>query len=304
MYASCATTNTLKSVTPMPDFLQAVIDYPFMRNAVCAGLLASVACGVVGSFVVARRITYVAGGIAHSVLGGMGVAGYLMAVHRWEGISPLYGAVAAALLAALIIGWVTVRARQREDTVIGAVWAVGMAVGILFISQTPGYNQELMSYLFGNILMVSNTDLGILFALDLLVIALIFVFYREFLAVCFDPEFARARGLRVEWYYMLLLCLTALTVVLLVTVVGVVMVIALLTLPAAVAGGFSRTFRQMMYGAVACCVLFTLSGVAVSYESDFPAGATIILIAGVCYVLAMFARWFVSKYRAGLVRTE
>lgn len=291
-------------VTAMPDFLQAIIDYPFMRNAVCAGLLAAVACGVIGSFVVARRITYVAGGIAHSVLGGMGVAGYLIVVHRWQGISPLLGAIGAALLAALIIGWVTTRARQREDTVIGAVWAVGMAVGILFISQTPGYNQELMSYLFGNILMVSNTDLGILVALDLLIIALTFLFYRQFLAVCFDPEFARARGLRVHWYYMLLLCLTALTVVLLVTVVGVVMVIALLTLPAAVAGCFSRTFRQMIVGAIVCCVFFTFSGLAVSYQSDFPAGATIILIAGACYGLAMVARWVLGRYRVGQVRTE
>lgn len=288
----------------MIEFVQAVAEFSFLRNALIAGLLAAVACGVIGSFVVARRITYVAGGIAHSVLGGMGVAGYLIAVHRWDNITPLYGAIVAALLAALIIGWVTLRARQREDTVIGAVWAVGMAIGILFISQTPGYNQELMSYLFGNILMVSNTDLGILVALDLLIVALTFLFYRRFLAICFDPEFARTRGLYVHWYYMLLLCLTALTVVLLVTVVGVVLVIALLTLPAAVAGCFSRTLRQMMFGAIACCVFFTLSGLVVSYESDFPAGATIILIAGACYGLAMAVRWFVGRYRAGLVRGE
>ncbi|MDH3890032.1 MAG: metal ABC transporter permease [candidate division Zixibacteria bacterium] len=288
----------------MPDFLQAVFDYPFMRNAVSAGLLAALACGVIGSFVVARRITYVAGGIAHSVLGGMGVAGYLIAVRQWDVLSPLYGAIVSALLAALIIGWVTVRARQREDTVIGAVWAVGMAVGILFISQTPGYNQELMSYLFGNILMVSDTDLSILIALDILIVVLTYLYYRQVLAVCFDPDFARARGMRVHWYYMLLLCLTALTVVLLVTVVGIVLVIALLTLPAAVAGCLSRTFRQMMFGAIACCVFFTLSGLAVSYQSDFPAGATIILIAGACYGLAMAVRWLAGRFRAGLVGTE
>ncbi len=281
----------------MPDLLSAILEYAFMRNAMIAGLLAAVACGVVGSFVVARRITYVAGGIAHSVLGGMGVAGYLIAVHNWDAVTPLYGAIAAALLAAVVIGWVTLRARQREDTIIGAVWAVGMATGILFISQTPGYNQELMSYLFGNILMVSDSDLSILLGLDLLIVALTLLLYNRFLAVCFDAEFARVRGIRVEVYYILLLCLAALTVVVLVTVVGVVLVIALLTLPAAVAGLFSRTFRQMMIGAVAFCIFFTVSGLAVSYETNFPAGATIVLIAGVSYVVAIVVRWLIRRHR-------
>ncbi len=268
-----------------------------MRNALIAGLLAAVACGVVGSFVVARRITYVAGGIAHSVLGGMGVAGYLIAVHNWDAVTPLHGAIVAALLAAVVIGWVTLRARQREDTIIGAVWAVGMATGILFISQTPGYNQELMSYLFGNILMVSDSDLSVLLGLDLLIVALTLLLYNRFLAVCFDAEFARVRGIRVELYYILLLCLAALTVVVLVTVVGVVLVIALLTLPAAVAGLFSRTLRQMMIGAVAFCIFFIIAGLAVSYETNFPTGATIVLIAGVSYVVAIVVRWLIRKHR-------
>jgi len=281
----------------MPDLLSAILEYAFMRNALIAGLLAAVACGVVGSFVVARRITYVAGGIAHSVLGGMGIAGYLIAVHNWDAITPLYGAIAAALLAAVVIGWVTLRARQREDTIIGAVWAVGMATGILFISQTPGYNQELMSYLFGNILMVSDSDLSVLLGLDLLIVALTLLLYNRFLAVCFDAEFARVRGIRVEVYYILLLCLAALTVVVLVTVVGVVLVIALLTLPAAVAGLFSRTFRQMMIGAVAFCVFFIIAGLAVSYETNFPAGATIVLLAGASYVVAIVVRWLIRRHR-------
>jgi zinc transport system permease protein len=281
----------------MVDFLNAVFEFGFLRNAVAAGLLAAVACGVVGSFVVARRISYVAGGIAHSVLGGMGAAGYFAAVHRWDWITPLHGAVVAALLAALLIGWVSLRARQREDTIIGAVWAVGMAVGILFISQTPGYNQELMSYLFGNILMVSEGDLLVMLGLDVLIVAVALVFYHRFLAVCFDAEFARVRGIRVERYYLLLLCLSALTVVVLVTVVGVVLVIALLTLPVAVAGSVFRSFRAIMLGAVLYCAVFTVTGLGLSYHTDFPAGASIVLLAGLAYILAMSGRWLIRSRR-------
>ena len=208
----------------------------FLRYALAAGLLASVACGVIGSYVVTRRITYIAGGIAHCVLGGMGAARYLQIVHGWEWCHPLYGAVAAALMAAFVIGMVSLHAREREDAVIGAVWAVGMAVGILFIWKTPGYNEDLMSYLFGNISMVTRDSLWLILALDVVVVAAGLAFYHQFVAVSFDEEFARLRGVRVEFYYFLLLGLTALTVVLLVTVVGIVLVIALLTLPAAIAG--------------------------------------------------------------------
>jgi len=279
------------------DFFRAVVEYEFMRNALFAGLLASLACGVMGSFVVARRITYVAGGIAHSVLGGMGIAGFLIAVYHWSWLTPLHGAIMAALVSALVIGWVTLRARQREDTIIGAVWAVGMAVGILFISRTPGYNQELMSYLFGNILMVSGDDLLTLLRLDIIIVIPTLFLYHRFLAVCFDAEFARVRGVRVDVYYIVLLCLTALTVVSLVTVVGVVLVIALLTLPPAVAGCCTRTFRGMMIGAVVFCALFTVSGLAISYATNFPSGATIVLVAGLCYVIILTARWLWRRNR-------
>jgi len=267
------------------DFLEAAANYPFMQYALVAGLLASVACGIVGTYVVVRRITYIAGGISHCVLGGIGAALYLQKVHGWTWLRPMYGAVAAALLAAAIIGLVSLRAKQREDTVIGALWAVGMALGVLFIAKTPGYAQDLMSYLFGNILMVSPGDLWLIGALDLLVVLLGLAFYNQFLAVCFDEEFSRVRGLRVEFYYLLLLGLTALTVVLLVTVVGVVLVIALLTLPVAVAGIFARRLWQMMILATLFSAVFTTAGLAVSYGSDLPSGATIVILAGAVYLV-------------------
>lgn len=271
----------------MSEFLDAVANYGFMQNALLMGLLAGIACGVVGTFVVARRITYIAGGISHSVLGGLGIAHYAIVVYHWEWLHPLHGAAAAALLAAIAIGWVSLRKSEREDTIIGAIWAAGMAVGILFISKTPGYNQELMSYLFGNILMVSSGDLWLVFALDLVVVAAGILLYRQFQAVCFDEEFARTRGINVEFYYLLLLCLTALTVVLLVSVVGIVMVIALITLPVAIAGRFTRTLWQTMLLATLISIVLTTLGLAVSYEPDLPTGATIILLTGAVYLFVM-----------------
>ena len=258
-----------------------------MRQALLAGLLASVACGVVGTYVVTRRITYIAGGIAHCVLGGIGAARYFQETRGWDWCHPLYGAIVAALISALIIGWVSLRWKEREDTVIGAVWAIGMAIGILFIQATPGYAQDLMGYLFGDILMVTRDKLWLIASLDVVVLGLALAFYNQFLAVCFDEEFAELRGVRVGFYYLLLLCITALTVVLLVTVVGIVMVIALLTLPVAVAGHFSRSLWQMMLISVGLTMLFTSAGLALSYSPDLPAGAVTIMIAAAAYAAVL-----------------
>jgi zinc transport system permease protein len=271
----------------MSAFLTDLPRYPFLQYALLTGLLVSVACGIIGTYVVTRRITYIAGSIAHTVLGGLGAARYCQTVYQWEWLHPLYGAVLAALASAVIIGVVSMRAQQREDTAIGSLWAVGMAAGILFIYKTPGYNEDLMSYLFGSILMVSSQDLWMIAGLDVLVMIVGVLFYNQILALCFDEEFARLRGVPVEFYYLLLLCLTALTVVLLVTVVGIVMVIALLTLPAAVAGELTKKLWHMMALSTVLTALFTTAGLAVSYGPDLPAGATTIVIAGITYLLVV-----------------
>ncbi len=271
-------------IEAVPDFWSSDFRYSFLCYALLTGLLASVACGVIGTYVVTRRITYIAGSISHCVLGGLGLAQYLKVVHHLVFLEPLHGAVVAALLAALTIGWVSLYAKQREDTVIGALWAIGMAVGILFIAKTPGYNQNLMSYLFGNILLVSPRELWLIASLDVFVVAVGLLFYNQFLAICFDEEFSSLRGIPVQFFYLLLLCLTALTVVLLITVVGVVMVIALLTLPVAIAGHFSRRLWHMMVLSALLSVGFTTGGLAISYGSNLPAGATIILLSGIVYL--------------------
>jgi len=269
------------------EFLIDLQQQTFLQYALVTGVLASIACGIIGSYVVTRRITYIAGGIAHSVLAGMGAARYCQTVFQWHWFHPLYGAIIAALLSAVIIGLVSLHARQREDTVIGAVWAIGMAIGILFIFKTPGYNENLMSYLFGNILLVSAGELWLIAGLDALIVIVVVLFYNQFLAVCFDEEYALLRGVRVRFYYLLLLCMTALTVVLLVTVVGIVMVIALLTIPVAIASHFTSRLWHLMVLSSLLTTAFTATGLAVSYGPDLPAGATTIVVAGAVYLVVL-----------------
>ena len=281
----------------MSEFLLALGAQTFLQTALIAGLLASLGCGVIGSFVVVKRIAFLAGGIAHSVLGGMGAALYF-------GLDPLAGALVASVISALLIGWVRLRWKAQEDTLIGALWAIGMAVGILFISKTPGYSTDLMSYLFGNILLVPERELWFMAGLDAILLLVVGLFYRQFLAVAFDEEFARLRGVPVAFFYLLLLSLVAVTVVLLIQVVGLILVIALLTLPAATAGHYVHSLGRMMLVATLLGSLFTSTGLALSYAPDLPAGPTIILLAGGSYVVsAMLARFLAQRRARRNVRT-
>ncbi|SDX19013.1 metal ABC transporter permease [Thiocapsa roseopersicina] len=275
----------------MQDFLQALGQHAFLQTALLAGLLASLGCGVIGTFVVVKRIAFMAGGIAHSVLGGMGAALYF-------GFDPLLGALAAAVLSALLIGLVRLAWNAQEDTLIGALWAIGMAIGILFIAKTPGYTTDLMSFLFGNILLVPRRELWFMAGLDLVLLVTVMLFYRQLLAVTFDEEFARLRGVPVAFFYLLLLCLVAVTVVLLIQVVGLILVIALLTLPAAIAGHYVHSLGGMMLIATLLGGVFTSAGLALSYGPDLPAGPTMILLAGSVYVVSAVLSRFLARRRA------
>lgn len=263
--------------TDMSGFLAALAEHAFLQTAVAAALLASIGCGVMGTYVVVKRIAFIAGGIAHSVLGGMGAAVYY-------GYDPLHGALLAAIAAALLIGWVRLNWKAQEDTLIGALWAIGMAIGVLFIARTPGYQADLMSYLFGNILLVPRDSLWFMLGLDILLLAVVGAYHRQFLAVVFDEEFARLRGIPVGFFYLLLLVLVAVTVVLLIQVVGLILVLALLTLPAAVAGHYVHSLGRMMVIATLLGGALSLAGLALSWGPDLPAGPTIILLAGAVYV--------------------
>lgn len=277
-------------LTNMSEFLTALAHHSFLQTALAAGLLASLGCGIIGPFIVVKRIGYLAGGIAHSVLSGMGAALYF-------GFDPLAGALLAAVLAALLIGGVRLAWGAQEETLIGALWAIGMAIGILFISRTPGYGTDLMSYLFGNILLVPRQELGWMMGLDGLLLLIVGLFYRQFLVVAFDEELARLRGVPVAFFYLLLLCLVAITVVLLLRVVGLILVIALLTLPAAIAGQFFHSLGHIMLAATLLGALFSSTGLALSYGPDLPVGPTIVLVAGAVYLLAVAGERLLTQRR-------
>ncbi len=265
----------------MIEFITSMVSYEFMRNALVAGVLVSIACGIVGTLVVLNRIVFLSGGIAHAAYGGIGLAFLLR-------IDPLIGAISFSLLSSFLMGWVQRKTRQRADTLIGVMWAVGMALGIIFINLSPGYKADLMSYLFGSILAVSSLDIWLMLGLSILIIILVAVFYRLLLMISFDEIFARVRNIPVDIIYMGMIILIGLTVVISMRVVGLIMIIALLTIPPAIASLFVKSMWKIMVLACGLSVLFTLIGLMISYTMNLTSGAAIILVAGVSYMLAFF----------------
>jgi zinc transport system permease protein len=271
----------------MISFFEALQTNPILFSALLAGLAASVVSGIIGSYVVVKRIVFMSGSISHAVLGGIGFALWLERAKGYSWISPLYGALVTALLSALIIGWIYLYYKEREDTVIAALWSIGMAIGIVFIAQTPGSNVELTNFVVGNILWVSTSDLIILLSLDLFVCAAVFFLYNRFLAICFDEEQARLQGVSVNALYMLLLMLIAIAVVLLIQVVGVILVMTMLTIPPAIANLVTTKLSRMMFLAMLLSMFFCIVGMGMAYHLDWPGGATIALTAGLTYASAL-----------------
>ena len=273
------------------NFFAALFDpaMPFVRNALVAGLLSSVLFGVLGSVVTVKRIAGLAGAISHAVLGGIGLALYLSAKNIVPGLSPILGALVFAIISAALIGFVSLKAKQREDTVINALWAIGMSIGIVFIAKTPGYADP-MSYLFGNILLVSARDLVLLAVLDIVVIVLAWRYYPQIEASAFDEEFAKTRGVNTDVVFFVILAVTAVAIVLLQTFVGIVMVIAMLTLPAGTAGYFSKNLAGMMVLGTVFSVAFSAAGLIVSWGLDLPSGAVVVLVAGATFLVVSALR--------------
>lgn len=249
-----------------------ILGYEFMQNALAAGLLASIICGVIGSLVVVNRMVFISGGIAHASYGGVGLAFLL-------GLPVLPVTTAFTVFASLVMALVTLHARERVDTVIGAIWAAGMALGIILLDLTPGYNVDLMSYLFGSILAVSRMDLWLMAGLAVLVFGLVVVFFRGFLAMSFDEEFARSRGVPVNFLHCLLIVLVGLCVVMIIRVVGLILVIALLTIPPFMAERRTNSLKSMMIMSTVLSVCFTISGLWLAYSLDITSGAAIIAVA-------------------------
>ncbi len=268
---------------PRVKIMIEALSLEFMQNALLAGLLASLSCGVVGSLVVINRIVFISGGIAHAAYGGVGLAFFL-------GLSPLLGTVGFTLAAALVMGWVSLSRKSRADTIIGVTWALGMALGVILMDLTPGYNVDLMSYLFGSILAVPRTDLYLLAGLDVVVIGFAAIFHNQLLALSFDEEFARTRGIPVKGLYLFLIALIALTVVFLIRVAGLILVIALLTIPPFIAEGWTRNLKGMMILAALLSALFSLAGLGLSYWLDLTSGPTIIMVAGAGFFISLVLR--------------
>lgn len=256
------------------------LQYEFMRNALIAGMLAAIACGIIGSYVVVKRMVSVSGAISHSSFGGIGI-GY------FAGISPVLGALFFTLASALGMGMVIKKTKLPEDTAIGILWAMGMAIGIIFIGLAPGYAPDLFSYLFGNILAVPFSDIILMIVLDAVIVVIVIALYKEFLAVSFDEEFGTVTGVPVQALYLLMLCMIALTVVVLIRVVGIILVIALLTIPAALARQFTYDLKKMMLLSVVFGAVLTFGGLWLSYELDLASGATIILLAGAVLLVTL-----------------
>lgn len=266
-----------------------------LLNAVIASILSAILFGILGSLVSVRRIASLAGAISHAVLGGIGMAVFFSVSGRIPFFSPLAGAFLFAILSALIIFFVSTKSKQREDTVINAVWAIGMSIGVLFMAKTPGYTDP-SSYLFGNILLITKMDLLLLAILDLIVLFLAWLFYPQILSASFDESFARVRGVKTELVFFVLLIIIAISVVLLQTFVGLVMVIAMLTLPSGTASYMAKSLSSMMVFASVFSLLFSLSGLALSWTLDLPSGAVTVVFAGFVFLLFTLFH-FISKKR-------
>ena len=251
----------------------------FIRNALAAGILVSLVCGVIGTLVVVNRIVFLAGGIAHAAYGGIGLAFFM-------GWPYVVGTLGVSVVSAGIMAAVTLKARHRVDAMVGVIWAVGMALGVILLDLTPGYNADLMSYLFGSILAVPASDLWQMGAIGAGVVITVTFYYNDFLAMSYDDEFARLRRVPVTFLYCLLLVMIALTVVMIIRVVGLILVIALLTIPPFIAEKFTGSLRAMMVVASLLSCFFTVSGLWLSYILNLTSGATIILVAAVGFFAA------------------
>jgi len=262
---------------------------PLLLSGLAAGIVAGITCGVMGPYVVIRRIAFLSGAIAHMAVGGIGAAIFLRHVlPGWFGwLDPFHGAVAAAVLGAVSIALAQELIEERIDTLIGAMWAIGMAVGVLLVRFTPGYHAELMSYLFGNISVVRWADVGRLAIMAAAVIAVVAVLYKRLLALSVDEEYARLQGVSPLRLNIILLVLVALTVVSLMQIVGLILVIALLTLPAATVGHRVQRLGPMIIGAVVLSALLTTLPRIAVYGTGISPEAAIVLAAGFVYLVSV-----------------
>ena len=267
----------------MIEQLATIFSYEFMRNALIASLWVSLATGIIGSLVVLNRIVSLSGGIAHAAYGGVGIAYYF-------GQDPMIGALLFSTISALIMGMAKRKSRSGADTLIGVMWSIGMAIGIIFISLTPGYKANLMSYLFGSILAVSGTDLRLMALIAFLVLGFVIFTYRSLLAISYDEIFSTVRNVPVNLVYLTMLVLIGLTVVVAMRMVGLIMVIALLSIPPAIALNHFKDVRGIMLSSVLISFLLCFMGLVISFQTNIQAGPVIILLASAAFIISSLVR--------------
>lgn len=268
----------------MKEFIE-LFTYDFFQKAFLSAILASISCGIVGTYIVSRRIVFISGGITHASFGGIGLAFFL-------GFNPLLGAIIFAIFSALGIQFFTQKGEIREDSSIAIWWSIGMAIGIIFTFLTPGYTPNLTSYLFGNILTVSSSEIWMMIALDLTVLLSFVLFFRKILYIAFDEEFARAAQIPVNLFNYFLIILIALTVVLNIRVVGIILILSLLTLPQATANIFTKDFKKMIFLSTLFAFIGTVAGLIISYFVNIPSGAAIIFTLVVIFGLLRVFKYF------------
>ena len=273
------------------------LQFDFMQNALLAGLLTSVICGIIGTLVVVNRIVFLSGGIAHAAYGGIGLAFFC-------GWPYLLGMLGFALGAAVIMALVTLKMKHRADTIIGVVWAVGMATGIILLDLTPGYNVDLMSYLFGSILTVPKSDLWMMVSVGVLICAVVTFYYNDFLAMSYDAEFAQIRGVPVRFLYLLLIGMIALAIVVIIQIVGLILVIALLTIPPFMAERYVRSLFKMMIISSLLGMIFTIGGLWLAYAYNLTSGASIIMVAGTGFFVSLGLEWCSNLRFSGGVKSS
>lgn len=269
--------------------IDAILTYNFMQNALVAALLASVVCGVIGTIIVEKKLVSMSGGIAHASFGGIGL-GYLL------GIEPIIGGLFFATAASVAVGQIRRRSKTSPDTIVSMFWSAGMALGILFIGLTPGYPPDMTSYLFGDILTVSDLYLYMMAGLVVLIAIVVITLFSYFKLYLFDEEYANIIGINVKVLEFILYVMIAFSIVILIKVVGIILALALLTIPPATAKLFSHRLRSVIFIAVAAGILYCLAGLTMSYYLNIPSGAGIILTAIVIYfVLATGKRVILNR---------
>lgn len=267
-----------------------LLQYKFITNSLLAGILASISCGIIGTYIVTRRMVFLSGGITHASFGGIGI-GYFF------GFNPIIAAAVFAVLSALGIEFVSKRSEIREDSVIGILWSFGMAVGIMFIFLTPGYAPNLMSYLFGSILTVSTLDILLMSGLSLVLIIVFISFYRIILFISYDQEFAKTHRIAVSLINYILISLVALTIVLNIKVVGIILVISLLTIPQSTANLFTKNFKNIIIASIVIGLIGAFLGLVISYKINIPSGASIIFSLVIIFILAKLFQLSVRKIK-------